>query len=367
MVFLHSIALTQFRNFSRGNFQFDAPVIGIAGLNGVGKTNLLDAIYYLCYTKSYFQSREINNVQTGANGYRIEGLLQGRNVPGGEVEERISCIWKEGKKIIQHNNIAYDKVTEHIGKYTAVMIAPDDIALINEGSELRRKYVDGLLAQSDTRYLDYLLSYQKYLLQRNAYLRQTPAAGINHDLLDIYDARLAVNGAFLIAEREKLSGIIPAWIQQFYSRLSNGAEVIDVQYKKCTEPDQLEQLLKQSRRQDIEYRRTLCGPHTEDWIFNVAGRRARSYASQGQKKSFLIALKLAHIQWLQHIGKEPFLLLDDIFEKLDNRRLSALFEVLQQFALPQIFMTHTSKEDLQVLVGGHYSDIQIIELTDGIR
>jgi DNA replication and repair protein RecF len=165
--FLNKISLTQFRNFASGSFSFDAPVIGITGLNGTGKTNLLDAIYYLCYTKSYFQSRDINNVQHGTQGFRVEGSFE---------EEQIICKWKEGKKTIEHNDVLYEKVTDHIGKYSAVMIAPDDIELINEGGELRRKFIDGLLSQSDPEYLDHLLMYQKFLSQRNAYLKQTAFA-----------------------------------------------------------------------------------------------------------------------------------------------------------------------------------------------
>lgn len=331
----------------------------------MGKTNLLDAIYYLCYTKSYFQSREVNNVQTGTQGFRIEGDFGA--APG--LEERIipdatniSCIWREGKKMMQHNGAPYEKVTEHIGKYNAVMIAPDDIALINEGSELRRKFIDGLLSQSDPGYLEQLLSYQKYLAQRNAYLKQAMPGSIQHDLLDVYDEQLARYGAQLIKERERLSAHIPALVQHYYTQLSGGAEEVTLQYKRCATPGQLLLLLQQGRQRDIDYKRTLNGPHTEDWLFSIAGLLLKSHASQGQKKSFLISLKLANIRWLQDLGKQPFLLLDDIFEKLDRKRLLHLFDMLQQFSLSQIFMTHTASDDLVQTVKNYYAQVQLVKL-----
>lgn len=351
MSFLQHISLTQFRNFGSAAFGFTAPVTGITGLNGVGKTNLLDAVYYLCYTKSYFQTRESNNVQHHTSGFRLEGRFAG---------ETISCKWKEGKKTISHDDVAYEKVTEHIGKYTAVMIAPDDIELINGGSELRRKFIDGLLSQSDPQYLEHLLAYQKYLQQRNAYLRQAAAPAA--DLLDVYDERLAHHGSRLIRERARLSGLLPEKVSSYYRSLCGGAEHTGLIYKRCAAPEQLQALLQQSRRRDMEYKRTLTGPHTEDWVFTIGNSPLKAHASQGQKKSFLIGLKLAQIDWMQGLGRKPFLLLDDIFEKLDRKRLLQLFGLLQQFELGQVLMTHTSPEDLLHTVNEYYREVQLITL-----
>lgn len=353
MSFLEKISVTQFRNFTADTFTFQSPAVGITGLNGAGKTNLLDAIYYLCYTKSYFQSRELNNVQRGTAGFRIDGHFD---------TEQIVCKWKEGKKTLEHDSVVYEKVTEHIGKYTAVMIAPDDIELINEGSELRRKFIDGLLSQSDPFYLEQLLAYQKYLMQRNALLRQQGGRQHLHSLLDVYDGQLAQHGAYLVQEREKLSVRIPALVQQYYAAVSGDAERVGLQYRSCAAPDQLFTLLQRSRQRDIEYKRTLTGPHTEDWLFTIEDNPLKSYASQGQKKSFLVSLKLAHINWLQGLGKKPFLLLDDIFEKLDRKRLLHLFALLQQCSLSQVFMTHTSADDLLQTVHPYYKEVQLVPL-----
>jgi DNA replication and repair protein RecF len=356
--YLQKITLTQFRNFEKKAFDFEGPVTGITGLNGAGKTNLLDAIYYLCYTKSYFQSREINNVQKGKEGFRVSGAFTG----GPKGPEEISCLWREGKKSIEHNQTPYDRVTEHIGKYAAVMIAPDDIELINDGSELRRKFMDGLLSQSNSNYLEHLLLYQKYLAQRNAYLKQAPPAHKAQDLLDVYDEQLAKHGAYLISERIKLSAVMPGWVQAYYAALSSGSEQVGLLYKPSANPDQLLLTLKQARSRDLDYRRTLYGPHMEDWLFTLDSQVMKTQASQGQKKSFLISLKLAHIKWLQQLDKKPFLLLDDIFEKLDKTRLMRLFDMLQQFSLSQIFMTHTDEHDLMQTVKSYYNDLQLIRL-----
>jgi len=355
--YLKKITLTQFRNYDYQSFIFDSPLIGITGLNGSGKTNLLDAVYYLCYTKSYFQSRETNNVQYGKEGFRIEGNLAAENE-----DDKIVCIWREGKKTISRNDIPYEKITEHIGSINAVMIAPDDIALINEGSEQRRKYIDGLLSQRDIQYFEHLLTYHKYLAQRNACLKQSSINNADHNLLDIYDQQLALHGAFLIQERAKLSETLPAVVEHYYALLSGNKEPVAIQYRQTAEPANLLKALHQSRQRDIEYRRTLVGPHTEDWIFSINNHQLKSHASQGQKKSFLISLKLTQISLLKEMGKLPFLLLDDIFEKLDAARLQRLFKLIVDFDLPQIFMTHTQASDFQRLLPDLQDRLQLIKL-----
>jgi DNA replication and repair protein RecF len=349
--FLHQISLTQYRNFVAQQFNFEASVVGIAGLNGRGKTNLLDAIYYLCYTKSYFQNKESNNALLGTQGFRIAGKFSNHEVV---------CKWKEGKKTITCDDLIYEKITEHIGKFASVMIAPDDIALINEGSELRRKFMDGLLSQGDAVYLEHLLQYQKYLSQRNAYLKQCEGVGVDHQLLDVYDAALALHGSYLISARATLSQQLPEWVQHYYTAMSNGSEELSLQYRPSVEAAQLEALLYHSRQRDILYKRTLCGPHTEDWLLTLDDIPLKAHASQGQKKSFLISLKLGQLHCLQQIGQKPFLLLDDIFEKLDRNRLQQLFGLLHSFELAQVFMTHVSATDMKQQISEIYDNAQIV-------
>ncbi|WP_129020343.1 DNA replication/repair protein RecF [Edaphocola flava] len=359
MSFLSSISLTQFRNYDLQSFSFDAKVIGITGKNGIGKTNLLDAIYYLCFTKSYFQSKEINNVQQGREGFRIEGHFADTD----DAREATCIVWKEGKKKITEKGILVERVTDYIGKHTALMIAPDDIELINGASDVRRKFIDGLLAQADSQYLESLLSYQKILMQRNAYLKQTPAFQINTDLLEVYDTQLAQHGSYLITKRQELSAHLPEMVCRFYESIALHSENIGIAYKpSTTQPEQLKELLVYNRRRDIEARRTTAGPHTEDWQILLDGNPCKTHASQGQKKSLLIGMKLAQLEWLRQLGKSPLILLDDIFEKLDQERLSRFFSLLNQLDIAQIFMTHTQSESIEMLAGPHFEGIQIIDL-----
>ena len=340
---LEKICLTQFRNYTRREFQLTAPVIGITGPNGSGKTNLLDAVYYLCYTKSYFQSREWNNVQHGTDGFRISGMWHDDHTDN---RDEVVCVWKEGKKTVLFNDSEYERLSDHIGRYNAVMIAPDDISLINEGSELRRKYMDGILAQTDMAYLSHLLQYQKILAQRNACLKQV-AIPPDHQLLDVYDAQLAQYGSYLIRRRMELAQQFPEQVRLYYGQLSGGKEKVSVLYKPSALPDALYQQISNARSRDMELRRTTTGPHTEDWQFMMDDNILKTHASQGQKKSFLISLKLAHIYLLSRSEKYPVLLLDDIFEKLDRQRLDRMFELLKSCSLPQMLFTHTDADDMK--------------------
>lgn len=354
---LRSITLTQFRNYHFQHFELDAPVVAISGNNGVGKTNLLDAVYYLCFTKSYFQSKEINNVQEGKEGFRVEGTF-GADAP----EEQSTIIWKEGKKRLLVDGVPVEKMTSYIGKHTALMIAPDDIELVNGASAVRRKFFDGLLAQADPLYLENLIHYQKVLEQKNAFLKQS-VYPINQDLLEIYDRQLADTGAYLLQKRLEISAHIPNLVRRFYESIAHQKEAINVRYNPCVaDPARLFDLLRYQRSRDIEARRSTLGLHTEDWLLLLNELPYKTHASQGQKKSLLIGMKLAQLEWLRQLGKTPLVLLDDIFEKLDKERVQRLFSLLSTLDIPQIFMTHTSADDIISSLSGHFEALKSIRL-----
>lgn len=354
---LQKITLTQFRNFNHLQLAFSKKLIGIVGKNGSGKTNILDAIYYLCYTKSYFQSKEINNATFHTNGFRIEGYWK---IDSGT--EKTVALWKDGKKSVEHDGIPYERVTEHIGKFNAIFIAPDDIAIINEGSDLRRKFFDALLSMNNNQYLSQLLQYQKILQQKNAYLKKCNPQTISHDLLDVFDQQLAKSGDYLIEKRLEAQLKIPQWVQYYYTEISKNNESVAISYRPSNAAAPLLEIIYRSRIKDIELKRSTIGPHTEDFIFHLNNNPIKTFGSQGQKKSFLISLKLAQLKWLQDLGEKPILLLDDIFEKLDEKRLEYLFELLQQFPLAQILMTHTNEQDLEKTISNFYHEIEFIKL-----
>ncbi len=332
------ISIIQFRNYSSATFAFPNRITCITGANGSGKTNLLDAVYYLCYTKSYFSAYQQNTVQNGKDGFRVTGVFDS---DGGQ--ETISCKWLQGKKEISRNEVEYEKVTDHIGAFSAVMIAPDDTELINEHSELRRKWVDGILGQADRGYLERLMRYQRILQQRNAWLKQQafkPSA--DNTELDYYNACMDADGTYIYERRKVFLAEFLPLLSDYYHRLSGGNEPLDVRYQSDLSEKPLKTWLDQNLQYDLRYQRTLRGIHKDDWEFLLNGMALKQFGSQGQKKSFLFALKLAQYAWLtKALGHMPILLLDDVFEKLDQQRMEALLRIICGEGVGQVLLTDT--------------------------
>jgi len=349
---LKKITLAQFRNYSAASFQFSERITCITGPNGSGKTNLLDAIYYLCYTKSYFSAYQQNTAMSGTDGFRVAGEFEQE-----KGEELVTCKWQHGKKEVAANGVEYERVTDHIGKYAAVMIAPDDLELLNGSSEQRRKWVDSILCQTDTAYMESLMQYQRVLQQRNAWLKQEAAKPMNdYTTLEFYNEKLAADGTYIYQCRQRfLQGLLPL-LNEYYHRLSQGREELGVQYNSHLHNAPMDKLLKDSLPHDLQLQRTLKGIHRDDWDFTLDGLALKQYASQGQKKSFLFALKLAQYTYLeQQQGSRPMLLLDDIFEKLDNGRIRALLAIISSPSGAgggQVFLTDTDKARVAEAFGG---------------
>lgn len=346
--FLNKITLLQFRNYSFAEYVFPNTVTCITGANGSGKTNLLDAVYYLCYTKSYFTAYQQNIVQTGLDGFRLEGQF----TKDGKTET-VACKWKQGKKEISQNGVEYERVNDHIGKYPAVMIAPDDMELINDGSELRRKWVDGILSQTDREYLERLMRYQRILLQRNAWLKLNALnPPFNSVELEYYNKELAADGTYIHHARKVfLQSFLPI-LNRFYALLSGNKEQINMEYESDLFQRSLDNWLTGNLQNDLRMQRTLKGIHKDDWNFILNGLALKQFGSQGQKKSFLFALKLAHFSYLkQTLGNTPILLLDDIFEKLDQSRMEALLSVIRTEGFGQVLLTDTHADRVQQAFG----------------
>ncbi|MBS1771851.1 MAG: DNA replication and repair protein RecF [Bacteroidetes bacterium] len=355
---IKKIALYQFRNYNSGQFEFDLPVTCITGANGTGKTNLLDAIYYLCYTKSYFTSSQQNIAQNGKEGFRVEGVFIEN-----DKNESIACKWLQGKKEISADGVEYEKPTDHIGKYAAVMIAPDDMELINDGSELRRKWVDSILGQVDRNYLECLMRYQRILLQRNAWLKhQATNPSTNSDELDFYNQQMVQDGSYIHDKRKDFIAAFLPLLQEFYKQLSGGKEQVHIGYESDLLQKTFKDLLKDSLQHDLRMQRTLKGIHKDDFAFVLNDTPIKSFGSQGQKKSLLFALKLAQYTYLSmQLGHLPILLLDDVFEKLDQQRMEALLRIIRAENFGQVVLTDTHAERV-VSAFGNGADIGMIEL-----
>ncbi|HZE86450.1 MAG TPA: DNA replication and repair protein RecF, partial [Puia sp.] len=311
MLSLKDISLVQFKNYSQDTFRFTDRIVGICGNNGVGKTNLLDAIYYLCFTKSYFSRSDQQNVLKGAAGFRIEGHFEKEGAAA-----QVVCILREnGKKEFSLDGEPYDKFSRHIGHFPCVIIAPDDVQIITGGSEERRRFLDALLSQLDPTYLQLLIEYNKILQQRNGFLRSlTDRRTHDSSLLDVYDELLTRPGIALFGHRRSFLQKFLPLVNQFYAEIAGDMEPIGLSYESqllhCSFPD----LLHQFHEKDVLLQRTGGGIHKDDIEMSFSAQSFKSIASQGQRKSLLFALKLAEYETLrQDKGFPPILLLDDIF------------------------------------------------------
>ncbi len=366
MLHLNKIILTQFKNYPSASFEFSERVTGICGCNGKGKTNLLDAIYYLCFTKSYFSKSDLLNVQFNADGFRIEGNLAQTILKNNLKEDFnvVSIFRGAGKKEILVNDVAYEKFSSHIGKFPCVMIAPDDIEMITGGSEQRRRFIDTVLSQMDANYLQQLIIYNKVLLQRNSLLKSF-ADQKNRDmqLLQVLDAQLMQPGKEIYKKRKSfLEKLIPL-AKKFYLQIADNSEVIDFNYESQLNENTFEELLERSRERDMFSQRSNAGIHKDDLGSQLNGKPFKSAASQGQKKSILFALKLAEFEMLkENKGFAPLLLLDDVFEKLDDLRMQNLLQWVCVNNESQVFITDTHLERLQTSLNNFGFTAQIIEL-----
>lgn len=357
---LQKITLVQFRNYSQAVFTFPHAITCIAGPNGSGKTNLLDAVYYLCYTKSYFSSSHQLSVRSGTDGFRVEGILEQQ-----ERRELIACKWQAGKKEVTADGVPYERLTDHIGKYAAVMIAPDDLELINDGSELRRKWVDSILGQTSRAYLESLMQYQRVLQQRNAWLKMQAVRPTDSVALDFYNQQLSGHGTFIYEQRRAFMEHFLPLVTPFYQQLSGGREEINLVYGSDLDHKPLAQWLQEGLQQDLRLQRTTRGIHKDDWEFRLNDALVRQFGSQGQKKSFLFALKLAQHAYLsRELGLVPILLLDDIFEKLDQSRIEALLRIIRGPGFGQVLLTDTHPERVRAAFGPD-AEMECIELATG--
>lgn len=352
---LSKVTITQFKNYALSSFQFNERITGICGLNGKGKTNLLDAIHYLCFTKSYFSKSDAANVQFDKDGFRLEGDLD---------EQKLVCIYRNGKKELLLNDVPYEKFSKHIGKFPCVMVAPDDIELINGGSDERRKFIDTVLSQMDADYLQQLILYNKILLQRNSLLKHF-AEQANKDwaLLEVLNEQLIKPGKYIHQQRKKITEQLIPVIQKFYEQIADNHEVVSLQYESKLNNESFEDLLQQYKEKDILSQRSNVGIHKDDIGIELNGHSFKNSSSQGQRKSLLFALKLAEFELLkQDKGFAPFLLLDDIFEKLDEERMQNLLHWVCNQNDGQVFITDTHKERLELAFNKLHSAYHIIEL-----
>ncbi|MBA6155496.1 DNA replication/repair protein RecF [Tenacibaculum sp. S7007] len=359
-MYLQKISLVNFKNIETQSFDFQKKINCFVGNNGIGKTNVLDAIYYLSFAKSYFNSIAGQNIRHGQEFFMIEGdyLLNDRN-------EKIVCSLKRGqKKVLKRNGKAYEKFSEHIGQLPLVIISPADRDLIVEGSDTRRKFIDGVISQQDKKYLQGLISYNKIVSQRNALLKYF-AANRTFDALNlkVYDEQLVEYGSVIYNKRKAfLEEFVPIFNEK-HQIISGAKEEVNLRYKSQLHDVSFETLLANSIEKDRMLQYTSSGVHKDDLNFEIGEYPIKKFGSQGQQKSYLIALKLAQFEFIKKQSNvTPILLLDDIFDKLDENRVSQIVDLVNNDEFGQIFITDTHFERTENVIKKSNQEYQIFKL-----
>lgn len=337
-MYLSHLQILNYKNYRSAAFYFDRKFTLITGENGAGKTNLIDAVHYLCLCKSYFTRQDALICNHGTQFFRLDGEF----ISGGEkthITGKYQQTQTEIKKEFLRNGVAYDRLSDHIGLFPVVMITPHDIEIIRDGSEGRRRFLDTAISQVDYEYLRRLMRYNKILQQRNSLLKNT--FGTKDDaLLEALNRQLAPEGDAIFEARRNFLSEFTSVFSDMYKKISGDKEEPGLQYVSQLHDHVYIDLLKNSVRDDLDAGRTTKGIHRDDLQFTIDGFSLKETGSQGQVKSFLIAIKLAqHKMILGKTGKKSILLLDDIFEKLDQKRLSILFSLLTSADYEQVFIT----------------------------
>ncbi|MUU77621.1 DNA replication/repair protein RecF [Winogradskyella endarachnes] len=357
---LNTLSLVNYKNFESQVFDFDTKINCFVGANGIGKTNALDAIYHLAFGKSYFNPIAVQNINHNADFFVVDGKFT-KN----ERDEKIIVSLKRGqKKVIKKNGKAYEKFSEHIGFIPLVIISPADRDLIIEGSDTRRKFIDSVISQSDKSYLTELINYNKVLSQRNALLKFFALNNtFNADTLAIYNEQLHTYGSEIFKKRDAfLQTFIPIFKSR-YEAIAQSEEAINLTYKSDLFNTKLIDLLAKNINKDKALQYTSVGAHKDDLVFTIDEFPIKKFGSQGQQKSFLIALKLAQFDFIkQQSGVSPILLLDDIFDKLDENRVSQIISLVDNEHFGQIFISDTHAERTEDVIKQTHQSYKIFKL-----
>ena len=359
-MFVKNLKIINFKNHPEKSFDFSSEINCFVGNNGTGKTNILDALHYISMGKSFLGNSDFQNIKEDENFFSIESEIEGE-----EKNDIIKILLqKETKKIIKKNEKTYERMADHIGFLPSVMISPYDANLISDGGESRRKFLDAMISQTDSEYLFNLIQYQKTLQQRNALLKYFQKnRTFDIDSLEIYNEPITKFGTQIFKKRQLFVEAILPTIQHFYTIISKGNEKVTVIYESDLNEDNFENLLTKNLEKDRQLTYTSKGIHKDDLRFEMNGNLIKKFGSQGQQKSFLIALKLAQIKRIKEItNKNPILLLDDIFDKLDDNRVSQLIELVNEQNFGQIFITDTHKERTESVVKRINEESKIFEI-----
>ena len=360
MPVLTKLIIQDFRNIELQELEFSPNLNCISGNNGTGKTNLLDAIYYLSMTKSAVVASDRFNCRYGTSGFSLAGTYRMEN----GVLSRFTLHFGAGKeKQMKRDDAPYSRISEHLGVLPIVMVSPADTSLVSDSGEERRRFVNAVLSQMDREYLAAAQQYNRLLVQRNCYLKD---GAVDETLLDTLDERMDASAGVLYAKREEFIRKLVPSVARYYAEISGGREQVDIAYRSELQKGPLSQLLRAVRDKDRALGYTTAGVQRDDFLFRMDGEPIRRCGSQGQQKSFLVALKFAQYEIMKNkYGFPPMLLLDDLFDKLDINRITNLLQMVAGNDFGQIFLTDSNKTRISGMVDRITSDRAYFEAGDG--
>ena len=359
---LKRISILNYKNLEQVELDFSAKMNCIIGQNGMGKTNLLDAVYYLSFCKSATNPIDSQNMMHEQDFFMIQGMYETET---GDAEEVYCGMKRRQKKQFKRNKKEYTRLSDHIGFIPLVMVSPADSDLISGGSEERRRFMDVVISQYDKEYLEALIRYNKALQQRNTLLKSEPAP--DDELLEIWEEMMVASGEVVYRKRcAFIEEFIPIF-QSFYAHISQGKEVVNLAYESHCQQGSLLQLLKDSRQRDLIMGYSLKGVHKDDLVMQLEDYPIKREGSQGQNKTYLIALKLAQFDFLRRTGSNttPLLLLDDIFDKLDASRVEQIVKLVAGDKFGQIFITDTNRDHLDKIMRKIEGDYKVFGVENG--
>ena len=362
-MFIKQLSILNFKNYEEAQLEFSGKINCFLGNNGEGKTNLLDAIYYLSFCKSYFNPIDSQNIKHNEPFFVVEGYYQ-----KGEKQEVIYCGLKRNqKKQFKRNKKNYEKLADHIGRIPLVIITPLDILLIIEGSEVRRKFVDGIISQYDRSYLSNLLAYNKALNHRNLLLKSFWInRNFEQDSLDIWDEQLVLYGNLIHESRKTFIEEFTPIFQKYYTEISKEKEKVSLSYRSQLNDGDYKELLIEGIVKDRGNHYSNIGVHKDDLVFNLGDFQLKKFGSQGQQKTYLLALKLAQAELIQNISKEKvIILLDDIYDKLDGKRMNQLLGIVGSGYFGQVFITDTHLERIPEILTNENIDFKAFKVKEG--
>lgn len=356
---LDTLSIINFKNIADEQLKLSEQVNCFVGDNGAGKTNILDAVHYLALARSMHTITDAQSVRHSEDAFLLDGRFRRDD---GRPEQVVCSYTRRGGKTLKRNGKEYERLSEHVGGFPIVVVSPADSALISDSAEERRKYVNRFISQIDRGYMAQLIRYNTTLQERNRLLKANPS----EEMLLIYDGMLSASADVLFKRRQEVIAQMRPIVEEYYAMLSDERETIGMEYRSELQYSTLAELLLASRKRDFINEFTTVGVHRDDVLFSIGGYPLRKFGSQGQQKSFLIALKLAEYRLLaERVGDKPILLLDDLFDKLDMRRVSQLLRLVGGEMFGQILITDCNKHRLQRTLSEAGVEYELFHIAEG--